>query len=277
MLNFLHTYSPQAELISFGPITIHWYGVLIVLSLILGSFILVKLSDFYSLNKKQNLDALFWIIVNGIIGARIYHIFLELDFYLEYPFQAFKIWEGGLAIHGAFIAGLLTVFYYAKKLKIDFFQFAAILLPGLILGQAIGRWGNYFNQELYGRPTDLPWSIPIEAVRRLPQYLDYQYFHPAFLYESLGNFLILGLLLFLHLKTGKIRNSFFQKNKFKLIVLAYVIPYSLLRLATETLRLDPTPEIWGLRLPQLVSLIFVISAIIYLFYLKKTEAKIPLK
>lgn len=267
------SYLPQSELVSFGPITIHWYGLFIVLSLVLGSFILIKLSDHYGLNKQKNLDALFWIIINGIIGARIYHILLEWGFYSEYPWQAIKIWEGGLAIHGAIIAGLLTAFYYSKKLNINFWQFTALLLPGLALGQALGRWGNYFNQEVYGRPTDLPWGIPIEPGNRLSGFSDFEYFHPTFLYESIGNLAIFAIMILLHYKTGRIKNPFFKKYKFVVLVSAYLTLYSVLRFATETLRIDPTPVFFNIRLPQIVSSVLIFASLGLLFYLKTKEQK----
>lgn len=268
MINWLHTFTPESVLISFGNFKIHYYGIFIVLGLILGTLLLLKLSDYYKLNKQNNLDALFWIIINAIIGARLYHIFLELPFYLEYPLQSIKVWEGGLAIHGAIIGGVLTVWYYAKKFKIPFWQLTAIIVPGLSLGQALGRWGNYFNQELYGLPTDLPWGIPIDFENRLAAFSGFKYFHPTFLYESIGNLIIFLIIMLLHYKTKNIKSNFFQNNKFTIITLSYLILYSLLRFSLEFVRIDPTPS-YGLKVPQIVSLGIVVVSIAYIGLLYK--------
>ena len=276
MISLLHAYHPSSILISFGPIDIHWYGLLIVLGIIAAIAITLKLASYYNIKKETIIDLAFWLIISGVIGARIYFIFLELPYYLKYPLDMFKPWQGGLAIHGAIIGGALALWLYTKKYKLNFWLSAALIAPGLALAQAIGRWGNYFNQELFGKPTNLPWGIPIDLLNRPIEFLNNIYFQPTFLYESLGNFLVFAVLIVLHfylIKKQKI-NDF----NLKLVVFSYLILYSLLRFFLEYFRIDSTPYLLDLRLAQFISLLIIISSFIYLSYstlkIKTQSAKI---
>ncbi len=287
MFIFLHTYHPQSILISLGPINIYWYGIFIVLATLAAIFVTLKLAGYYEIKKETIIDLAFWLIIFGIIGARIYHVLLELPYYSANPLDIFKIWQGGLAIHGAIIAGLITLWQLAKKYSArsgsasggSFWQLAALVAPGLALAQAIGRWGNYFNQELFGLPTNLPWGIPIDNIYRPMQYLTYEYFHPTFLYESLGNLIIFIILIIFHLYIIKKVTSYElpaspelkrgeRVMSYKLLVISYLILYSILRISLEFLRIDATPMLWGLRFPQLASLIIILACLIYVFYTK---------
>ncbi len=285
MINFLHTYQPNPILISFGPVQIHWYGLFIVTGTLLAILITVKLARFYKIKTETIIDLAFWLIIFGLIGARLYHVLIELPYYLQHPLEIFYLWQGGLAIHGAIIAGLITIYVFAKKnsARGGFWQLAALITPGLALAQVIGRWGNYFNQELFGLPTNLPWGIPIDLINRPVEYLNYNYFQPTFLYESLSDILIFLLLILFYLyiiKTAdKSRIINFQfsiflptedlpkGDNFQLIVIFYLILYSLVRFLIEFIRIDSTPIIFNLRLPQLVSLIIIFFSLIYLIYL----------
>jgi len=266
MFNFLHTFSPSPILLQLGDLKIHWYGLFIVLGILAGLFIILKLADYYKLNKDDIIDASFWIIIGGIIGGRIYDVLLELPFYLKYPMDVFKIWQGGLAIHGAIILGLVTTIIMARKKNIPLLPFIAITVPGLALAQAIGRWGNYFNQELFGLPTSLPWGIPISPINRVPEYYFDNYFHPTFLYESLGNLVIFIILIYLHhlIKKNKI-----QKIANEIVIATYLISYSILRFLLEFIKIDKTPVIFSLRFPQFISIIIVIGTIIWLVLQKR--------
>ena len=275
MTNFLHTFTPDPILISIGPITIYWYGLFVVSGILAAMFIALKLADYYGINKTAVIDIAFWTIIFGVIGARIYHVGLEFSYYWSNPLAIFKVWEGGLAIHGALLFGGLTAWYLVKKNNINFWQFAAIFAPGIALGQAIGRWGNYFNQELYGLPTNLSWGIPIAPQNRLLEYYNYQYFHPTFLYESLGNFLIFLTLILIHvwiIKNPDSKSKIYQM-RFELCVMSYAILYSLLRFSLEFIRIDPTPIIFGLRLPQIASLLIIFITIFAYFLIKKQWKK----
>lgn len=264
MINFLHTFHPDPILISLGPVNIYWYSVLIIVSLILGFLVVFKLGDHYQIKKEQIIDLGFYLIIFGIIGARLYHVLLEINYYWQNPLDIFKVWQGGLAIHGAIIAGIIVLITYAKKKQQSFWFWADLIAPALILGQAIGRWGNYFNQELFGKPTDLSWGIPIDFANRVEPYLTESYFHPTFLYESILNFLIFSLLIFLHylnpLEASR-RDGLSVDRKHGVIFLIYLISYSLVRFLMEFLRTDLTFILWGLRLPQLVSLLIIIFSV----------------
>lgn len=255
MITWLHTFQPTALLFSLGPINIYWYGLLIALGIIIALGLSLKITPYYKIEKELIWDLSFWLIINGLIGARLYEVFLELPYYFNQPLNIFKIWEGGLAIHGGLIAGLITIYYFSKKHKIYFWKLCALIVPGLALAQAIGRFGNYFNQELFGRPTDLPWGIPIRLISRPDGFEQFNFFHPTFLYESLGLVLIFIILInysFYIIKQGRLKNFYFI-----LLTALYMILYSVLRFFLEFIKIDKTPIFLGLRWPQLASLIFI--------------------
>lgn len=255
MIN-LHSFIPDPIFLDLGPIKIYWYGFFIVLGILAALTITIKLAAFYNIKKETIIDLTFYALIAGIIGARVYDVLLEYKYYFHNPLDIFKIWNGGLAIHGAIIGGTLAVWLYVRKNKLNFWQIGALAVPGLALAQAIGRWGNYFNQELYGKPSVLPWSIPIELEHRLVDYSSYNYFHPTFLYESIGSLFIFFVLIYLHYSTIK------QKLNFQFLVFFYLILYSSLRFSIEFLRIDPTLIFFGFRFPQLVSIIIIAFSII---------------
>lgn len=256
MINYLHTNIPESIFLSFGSFNIYYYGLLIALAILIGVSLSVKIAGFYGIKKDIIIDSAFWLVIFGILGGRIYHVLLELPYYLANPLEIFMIWHGGLAIHGGIIAGIITIYFLAKKYSFNPILFASICAPALALGQAIGRWGNYFNQELYGKPTDLPWGIPIQLSNRINEYSEYQFFHPTFLYESIGSFFIFLFLIALHYCF--IKNK--QKNNPLIIVLSYLILYSILRFSLEFIKIDKTPELLNLRVPQIISLIIITIA-----------------
>jgi phosphatidylglycerol:prolipoprotein diacylglycerol transferase len=255
MINFLHTNLPDPVIISLGGWAIHWYGALIVLGMIAGIAVAMKLAPKYGVNKETVIDLAFWLIIFGIAGARLYHVGLEASYYLDRPWEIPMLWQGGLAIHGAIAAGVVVLWVYSRRQHISFWVLSGLLVPGLALAQAIGRWGNYFNQEVFGYPTELPWGIPISFANRLPAYMLDTHFHPTFLYESLGNLAIFALLLLAHhyVRTKPDLDT----KKLALVTLAYIFLYSLLRYTMEFFRVDQTLNIWGLRFPQAVSLILM--------------------
>jgi phosphatidylglycerol:prolipoprotein diacylglycerol transferase len=251
-LNFLHYYLPDPIIFSWRFITIRWYGVLIALALLLAIYLALRLARQFNLFSDDVFDLAFWLALSGIIGARAYEVFiLNWSYYQDNYLAIVKIWQGGLAIHGAILGGVVALLAWSKLKNKNFWQLADLIAPLLALGQAIGRWGNYFNQELFGRPTNLPWGLPITQVHRPDAYFNYQYFHPVFLYESLLDLLLFVVLFFLlkknQLKTGE-------------IFLLYLIGYAIIRFATELIRLDQTIILAGARLPQIVSVAIAILA-----------------
>jgi len=264
MINFLHTFEPNPILLSFGFIQIHWYGLILVVAMLSAMFIANRLGTKQGLKKDSIFDLSFYLILGGLAGARIYDIFLELPYYLSHPAQMLKIWEGGLAIHGAIIIGFLILVLFARKNKLNFWQIGMIIAPALALGQAIGRWGNYFNQELFGLPTSLRWGIPININNRPAEFILDKYFQPTFLYESLGCLIIFFFLLVII----KFIEKKIKKNN-KLIILPltfYVISYSILRFFLEFIKIDTTPILGGLRWPQITSLALILIFLILIFY-----------
>jgi len=272
MINWLHTFLPQATIFNWGPLTLHWYGLFIVLGIIAAMLISFQLGKkYYQTSQNDIFDLAFWLIIGGVIGARVYDVLLQIPYYLNHPWQVFAVWRGGLAIHGSIIAGLIIIFFFARTKKINFFKLTALLVPGLALGQAIGRFGNYFNQEIFGLPTSLPWGIPINILNRPIDYVAFQYFHPTFLYESLGSLLIFGLLYLLTIRLGK-------KQKLNIgayiwLTASYMILYSLLRFLLEFIRLDYAPIFLNLRFPQVMSLFIIL--VFFLLLTIKNHVFVP--
>jgi len=246
-----------------GPLTIYWYGVIIVTGAGLGLWLAVKEADRLGIKKDLLLDFLLYAIPIAILSARIYYVLFEWSHFADQPFwKVFAIWEGGIAIHGAIIGGVLTAIVYSRVRKISFWQLADIVAPSLILGQAIGRWGNFMNQEAYGGPL-LNESFLYEL---LPDFIINQMtidgitYHPTFLYESLWNILILITLLILR-RNNPLRGKVF---------LTYAIGYSIGRFFIEGMRMDSLYVFADFRTAQLVSIIGIIVAVILIIYRRKT-------
>jgi phosphatidylglycerol:prolipoprotein diacylglycerol transferase len=190
-------------------------------------------------------------LLGGLIGARLYYVAFNLDYYLRYPGKIFAVWEGGLAIHGGVLGGLLVGGGYALWRGLPAITYLDIAAPSLALGQAIGRWGNFFNEEAFGAPTDLPWKLYISPPHRPPELRDVEYFHPTFLYESLWDLLVFVLLV------GWVRPRVARRPG--AVFFAYIGLYSVGRFFIEALRLD---SFWvgSLRVPQLASVAGVLVA-----------------
>jgi len=258
MFSWLHNFTPEPILVQLGPVNIHWYGLFVALGILLALFISLKLSEYFNVGKDIIWDLGFYLIIFGLIGARVYEIFLEFPFYYQHPEQIIKIWAGGLAIHGAIIAGIVTIYFLAKKYQINFWRLTAIIVPGLALGQAVGRFGNWFNQELFGLPTTLPWGIPINLENRPLTFINQTFFHPTFLYESLGSLIIfVGLIVIIYYH----RKSLSDKITMRLSAF-YLFLYSILRFLLEFIKIDKTPILLGFRWPQIISLLIIIAAVI---------------
>ncbi|MEL6159286.1 MAG: prolipoprotein diacylglyceryl transferase [Cyanobacteria bacterium J06554_11] len=241
--------SPGAEIISIGPLTLRWYGLLIASAVLMGVALSQYLAKKRGIDPEKIGDLVIWLVIAAIPSARLYYVLFEWQSYATRPGDILAIWKGGIAIHGAVLGGTLAAWIFSKLNKLSFWQLSDVVAPSLILGQAIGRWGNFFNSEAFGRPTDLPWKLFIPLANRPFGYREFEYFHPTFLYESLWNLGVFGFLLWL----------FFwgQRNPDKLragtLFLTYMIAYSMGRLWIEGLRTDSL-MIGPLRIAQLVSL-----------------------
>ncbi|NJO78881.1 MAG: prolipoprotein diacylglyceryl transferase [Cyanobacteria bacterium RM1_2_2] len=169
-----------------GPLPIRWYGFLIASAVLIG----VSLSSYLAKRRGVNPDLIsdlsLWLVVAAIPCARLYYVAFEWEKYADNPAEVLAIWHGGIAIHGAMLGGLLAALIFARLNKIAFWQLADLVAPALILGQAIGRWGNFFNSEAFGRPTDLPWKLYIPPAQRPAGYTQFDYFHPTFCTSRCG-------------------------------------------------------------------------------------------
>lgn len=209
-------------------------------------------------------DVAVWAVPFGIVGGRLYHVITDNQLYFREgrdPWQALRIWEGGLGIWGAIAAGALGVWIACRRRGVPFAAMADTLAPGVLIAQAVGRWGNWFNQELFGRPTDLPWGLEIDPVNRPAGYADVATFHPTFLYESLWALGLAFLLMWLDRRYAIGYGRLFA---------LYVAGYTLGRMFWEYLRIDPANEVFGLRVNLWVSGLIFVAAIAYFFWsLKK--------
>lgn len=249
---------------------IHFYGIIIVSGAALGAWLAGREAQRRGQNPDIVWDLLVYLMIGGILGARLWHIFTPspamlvrdpLTGDMVNPYFAggtvhildiLAIWKGGLGIPGAVIGGAVVLFFYARANGMSFAAWADIIAPSLALGQAVGRWGNYFNQELYGAPTDLPWRIFIEPARRLRGYEGVDYYHPLFLYESLWNLLNMFLLIW-------ISRRYADRLKNGDIFLCYLIVYPVGRFFLDFLRLDAS-LVGGLNINQTIMGIVAVCA-----------------
>ena len=245
--------SPGAIAVQVGPAAVRWYGVLMATAMALGLWLAHRDARRRGLDPDRLLKAAELALLGGLIGARLYYVAFNLDYYSQFPGKIFAIWEGGLAIHGGVLGGILVGGVYAWRRRLPLRQYLDVAAPSLALGQAIGRWGNFFNEEAFGRPTDLPWKLYISPPHRPPPFAQAEFFHPTFLYESGWDFVVFALLVF------ALRDRFVRAPG--ALFLAYVGLYSLGRLFTEGLRTDPL-MLGSLRVAQLVSLLCLTLALV---------------
>jgi phosphatidylglycerol:prolipoprotein diacylglycerol transferase len=249
-----------------GPFAVRWYGLLITLAvistLVVASFEAKRRGGE---NPENVLSGALIVVPMGIVGARLYHVIDQWSFYSQNPILIFG--GAGLGIFGAVIGGALGLFIYTKWKKLSTLRWMDMVAPGLILAQAIGRWGNFFNQELYGYPTDVPWAIFIDPAHRLPGYESFSHFHPLFFYESMWNLLGFALLMILG---RKLKHRLMDGD----IFLGYAIFYSIGRIYLESLKIDP----WllaGIATAQWISgltIIVCIAIIAYRHYRRRRAA-----
>lgn len=272
-----------------GPLNIHFYGIIIMLGVIAAAFLAQHEAKRKGLNSDIVWDVLIWVIIGGIIGARIWHILtpppsmlvinpttgqLVNPYFLNFSTQflnrigeMLSIWRGGLGIPGAVIGGGIALFLYCRKRKLNFLVWVDIAAPSVALAQGIGRWGNFFNQELYGKPSSLPWAIYIAPANRVNGYQDYSTFQPLFLYESIFNLLNMGFLLW-------ISRRFEGKLKDGDIFLTYLIIYPLGRFLLEFIRLD-APRLGTIDINQAFMLIVAVVSGFLLFWRHRKQETQP--
>lgn len=266
MIYTAHPEPLDRVMLEMGPFTIYWYGVIIAFGAVLGIYLAMREAERLGWNKDLIIDFSVYAILFAIISARAYYVIFEWERFSAGPWwKVFAIWEGGIAIHGAILGGMLTAIVFSRLRELSFWKLADIMAPSLILGQAIGRWGNFMNQEAHGGPVSE--AAYNNFLQYLPDFIMNQMtiegvmYHPTFLYESLWNLFVFALLLTIR-RLNPIRGEVF---------LSYLGLYSIGRFFIEGLRTDSLYIIEGLRTAQFVSVLLFAGAILLLIYRRRTE------
>ncbi|MEK5172851.1 prolipoprotein diacylglyceryl transferase [Heyndrickxia sp. FSL W8-0496] len=237
-----------------GGLEVHWYGIIIGIGIALGLYLVMIESERRGLNKDTFADLLIWAIPISIICARIYYVLFEWSYYSQHPGDIIKIWNGGIAIHGALIGAILTTIIFSRIKNVSFWKLADIAAPSIILGQAIGRWGNFMNQEAHGGEVSRAFlenlHLPDFIINQM--YIDGTYYHPTFLYESIWN--IVGFILLIMLRKVNLRRGE--------LFLSYVIWYSIGRFFIEGMRTDSLMLTSNLRIAQVISIVLIAAALV---------------
>lgn len=251
---------------SFGPITIYWYSVLIITAIIIGIYFSSRVADKNGITKDYLTDLIFYLIPIGIIGARIYYVIFNFSIFKDNVLDIFKIWEGGLAIYGAVIASIIFIVVYSKKKNKDLLLTIDTLVPYLILGQAIGRWGNFINKEAYGTITTFSklMSLKVPSFIIKGMYIDGHYYMPTFYFESI--WCLIGFIMLLIIRK---KDNFRHKG---LLLFVYFIWYGIGRFFIEGLRTDSL-YLGSFRISQIVSIILILMGVIGIVYMRRKKWK----
>lgn len=248
------------EIFSIGSFSVRWYSVLILIGIIIAVILAEKESKKFKLEKDFVFDLAFWAIIFGIIGARLYYVIFNFELYKNDILGIFKIWNGGLAIHGGILAGLVTLIIYCKRKNVKILRVTDIAVPSLIIAQAIGRWGNFFNSEAHGPVTTLAnlkdLFIPSFIIDGMN--INGVYYHPTFYYESL--WCILGFIVLLLVR------KFYKSLKCGQLTGIYLMWYGVGRLFIESLRTDSL-MLGNLKVAQLVSIAMILIGLLMFIYL----------
>jgi phosphatidylglycerol:prolipoprotein diacylglycerol transferase len=249
-------------------IDIRWYALFMLAGVIAGFILARALAERLNLDADWTLDVAPWIILFSILGARLYYVALRADYFAANPLDALNIRQGGLSFHGALVAGVVTFAVLCWRGRQPFFAWTDAAIPGVALAQAIGRWGNWANQEAFGSPTTLPWGVAIDVDRRPPEFLAADRFHPTFLYESLFNLANAVFLSWLALRiphSSRLRHG----DVFALYLVSYGIARFLIeRIRTDSLYIGPLPAAYWL------SGILVLSGVILFVYLRTSPTRL---
>jgi prolipoprotein diacylglyceryl transferase len=257
--------SPAHGILHIGPIGLHAYGLMLALGVLAAA----KVADLRwrrsGHSSRVIAEIAVPVVIAGIVGARVYHLFTGYKWDQEGVPGTVEIWHGGLSIWGAVGAGLLMVLYLAHRRHLDTLALLDAIGPGVVIAQAIGRWGNYFNQELFGRPTRLPWAVEIDSAHRLSlpvRYQQFTTFHPTFLYESIWCLLVFGTIVFLERTRGLRKGQAFA---------LYVAMYTFGRVFFEWLRVDPASKIFGVRFNLLLSAVLCVAGTVLFVWFGRTQ------
>ncbi|MDR7254583.1 prolipoprotein diacylglyceryl transferase [Nocardioides sp. BE266] len=266
LVTLLSIPSPSQGVWHLGPVPIRGYALCIIIGIVLAIWIGERRWVARGGLPGEVSDMAIWAVPFGLVGGRLYHVITDWQLYFgdgKNPITALYVWRGGLGIWGAIALGAVGVWIYARTRGIKLLPLLDALAPGVLVAQAMGRWGNWFNQELYGRPTDLPWGLEIDVAHRETRYLDVATYHPAFLYECVWNLAAFALLIWLD-------------RRFKLghgrVLALYVMLYTAGRGWIENLRIDDVQmnDVFGLRLNVWTSIVlFVLAALFYVWSAKR--------
>jgi phosphatidylglycerol---prolipoprotein diacylglyceryl transferase len=262
--------SPGPILFEWDQVVLRWYGFLIASAVLIGVTLSQKLAELRRVDPDLISDLAIVLVLAAIPSARLYYVIFQWQDYAANPLKVIAIWEGGIAIHGAILGGIIAALIFSKIKRVSFWQMADLVAPSLILGQAIGRWGNFFNSEAFGSPTDVPWKLYIPPERRPPGLSTVEYYHPTFLYESIWNLGVFVLLMFLF--SRDLRRL--PKLKVGTLALVYLIGYGAGRIWIEGLRTDSL--MFGpIRMAQFVSLVGIAIGILGLIWLYGLQRSLP--
>jgi prolipoprotein diacylglyceryl transferase len=241
------------------------YGIILAVGVLVGVYVAEQRWRRRGYPRDGIYDIAFWVVIWGVVGARVYHVITDYQRFEDDAWRAFQIWRGGLSIWGAVIGGAIAVIVITRRRQLPTLVVMDCLSVGIVLAQAIGRWGNYFNQELFGKPTTLPWALEIDPahVSQLPiKYQRYTTFQPTFLYESLACLAIAGILLLVERRARlKLGQTF----------ALYVVLYTFARFFFENMRIDPAHVIAGMRVNAWVSIFFFVFGVAWFVWLGRHE------
>jgi prolipoprotein diacylglyceryl transferase len=251
--------SPSNGVIDIGPLSVHVYGILLAVGVVVAAIISGRRWARWGHPRREFDDVLVWIVIGGVVGARLYHVATDSEKFEGNWIRVFEVWRGGLSIWGVIAGGALAVFIVCRIKHINTLLMCDAIIPGLLVAQAIGRWGNWCNQELFGEPTTLPWGLEIDRAHRPPGYQQYATFHPTFLYESLYCLALVALLLWVErrwrLRTGQ-------------LLALYLATYCFGRFWFENLRIDEAKLVGPLRVNAWVSLLVMTGGILWFLWLR---------
>ena len=254
--------SPGEVFLNLFGYDIYYYGIILAFAIFVGFLVAHRFAlRFYS---KVEADFVYdyspLLIIMGVLGARLYYCIVNFSYYSSHIDQIFNIRQGGLSVHGMIIFGLAVLYVLARLRHVSPLKLADVYFCGAVLAQSIGRWGNFFNSEAFGYPTDLAWGVYIPLSKRPLEYVNYDYFHPTFLYESILDFCVFIVLYFVLKKYSK---------KPGITACSYIVLYSIIRIFVESFRIDSVLYIWGLPVAQVISIVLIILAFVTGYFIIK--------
>ena len=259
--------SPSEICFSIFGIDIYYYGIVMAIAVLTGVFFsnYVRKKCYPEISENDFFDVLFYSVISAFIGARLYYCLFSFSYYSNHLSEIFDFRQGGLSIHGGLLFGFLVGITVAKFKKLPILKFLDLSVLGIILAQAIGRWGNFFNSEAFGRPTEIFCKLYIPISHRPLEYINYEYFHPTFLYESILDVIVFLILFFVIKK--------FAKNIVGVMFCEYLILYSFVRILVEHFRIDSILYLGKMPLPSVVSILIIVVASIFLFFIYRRYKK----